>query len=688
MSKYYLYRAIILWSLCVPIQLQQLQGQTDTSKIKLLDTIRVTASRMGNSSLKTPYALSIAPKFYLQTGQRQLSVNEALQNVPGLIALNPDNFAQDLRVSIRGFGARAAFGIRGVKILVDGLPESTPDGQAQVDNLDLGAYQRMEIIRGSSSSLYGNAAGGVISFNSETVPTKPYAELGFTAGSFGLQRYQVKTGLRKGKASGFVHAAHTRTNGYRSQSGMESTLLYSYLNFALGKKTNLKLIYNYVFSPKADDPGALTRTEATENGIEARSRNVTFATGESVEQGKAGLVFTHQFTPNQQLNIKGFFLTRSFDNKLPFQGGGIVKLNRAYSGGGVNYRYQGNLGKIDYTLKAGIDIENQQDQRKRYNNLNGVRGASTLEQTESFISTGFFLWQDFDFSPKFRVNIGARYDRIQLDAQDQFLSNGDDSGNQSFQVFNPGIGVVYSIAQTANIYANVSTSFETPTLSELSANPNGAGGFNLDLKPQTAISYELGLKGLIVSKLRYTLALFHLQVQNELLPFELATFPQRTFYNNVGTSTRQGIETSLSYQIMPDLTFLGSYTFSHFVFDNFPKGSDDFSGKVLPGVPRHMGYAGLRYQHPKGVYASLNARITGSIFANNDNSIEDPGHQLVNLKLGWQKTFKNFALEPFGGINNLFNMKYTGNLRINAFGSRFYEPGASINFYAGLRVRH
>ncbi|HAS47532.1 MAG TPA: hypothetical protein DCS93_44055 [Microscillaceae bacterium] len=663
-----------------------LLAQTDTSQVATLDTIQVTASRLPSTELLTPYALSVVDKFYLQTGQRQLSINEALQNVPGLLALNPDNFAQDLRVSIRGFGTRSAFGIRGIKLLVDGLPESTPDGQAQVDNLDLGAFQRVEVIRGSSAGLYGNAAGGVLSFTSESV-TQPFVELGYTAGSFGLQRYQLKGGVQKGKISGFAQVSHTQTNGYRSQSRLETTQLYSYIKADFTPKTQLKLIYNYVFSPIADDPGALNRTDATQTPIEARTQNVTFDGGESVEQGKVGLIFNHQFTERQQLTVKSFFINRSFDNRLPFQRGGIVKLNRNFYGLGAQYQYQGKILSLPYQLKLGVDIEQQQDNRERFDNLDGIRGSKTLDQRELFTNTAVYLLQALQITPKLKLNASIRYDALQLEAQDQFLNDGNDSGNRSYQVWNPSIGLLYNFSRLANVYINISTSFETPTLNELSANPSGGGGFNPDLNPQTAISYELGLKGLIIKRLRYSAAIFYIDLQNELLPFELAAFPQRTFFNNVGNSTRQGLEVSLDYRFFKGLHLLGSYTFSRFVFDNFPDGSDDFSGKVLPGVPAHMGYAELRYQDKQGWFGSFNVRFNGSIFATNANDVEDPGYQLVNFRMGWEKRFNHFTLAPFFGINNLFNMRYTANLRINAFGARYFEPGMPINFQAGVKVR-
>ncbi|MEM6802186.1 MAG: TonB-dependent receptor plug domain-containing protein, partial [Bacteroidota bacterium] len=290
------------------LSIQLLLGQDTT---KTLPSVEINALRLKASDQRTPFSVTKIDKKAIQLGNQQLSINESLVAVPGLFALNADNFAQDLRVSIRGFGARAAFGIRGVKLLVDGIPESTPDGQAQVDNVDMGLIQNMQILRGPAAGIYGNAAGGVILLQTEEVK-KPFAEARISGGSFNFQRYQAKAGFRYGKFSGLIYGSHTQTNGYRDHSEMENTLLNGRFRYAWDSLTSLTLLVNYVNSPLANDPGGVDSTAFTDNPQAARERNVDFDGGESVEQARIALNFQKALSDNQRLNIRAYRLSRDF----------------------------------------------------------------------------------------------------------------------------------------------------------------------------------------------------------------------------------------------------------------------------------------------------------------------------------------------------------------------------------------
>ncbi len=363
------YFIVVTMSLCT-----QSASQIDTAQIYELSPVTIQAARFETKDIKTPLAITALSKSFIQRGQAQLSVNESLHAVPGLFALNPNNFAQDLRVAIRGFGARAAFGIRGVKVLVDGLPESTPDGQAQVDNLDLGVLSSIEVIRGPSSGLYGNASGGVISFSSQDPTPIPFWEARMTAGSYGFQQYQLKTGQQKGKFGFLLHGLFINTDGYRENSGMESTILNGKFNYQLNEQSKLTLLLNYANSPKADDPGGINLEQAQTNRLSARVQNITFQSGERVTQSKIGLIYENNFAAHQQIRLKTWYSSRDFANRLPFETGGIVEFDRAFSGFGGNYQLEKKLFGLPYRLQLGIDLQNQADDRRRFNNLLGVRG--------------------------------------------------------------------------------------------------------------------------------------------------------------------------------------------------------------------------------------------------------------------------------------------------------------------------
>lgn len=657
-------------------------AQIDTTQIYDLVPVTVQATRFETADIKSPLATTSLAKSFIQRGQHQLSVNESLDAIPGLFALNGNNFSQDLRVSIRGFGARSAFGIRGVKVLVDGIPESTPDGQAQVDNLDLGVVENIEVVRGPSSGLYGNASGGVISFTTQNPTINPFVEARIALGSYGLQQYQLKTGQQKGKFGYLIHGIHVNTDGYRENSGMKNTILNGKFNFQLTDKSELQFLANYANSPQADDPGGINLAQAEEDRQSARDRNLSFMGGEEIVQSRFALIYKHTINEDQQLEIKTWISNRDFANRLPFGFGGIVEFDRTFTGFNTNYQLDKTLFGLPYRLKIGVDLQNQEDDRTRFVNEDGVKGNMTLDQKEAFLSFGTFLVQELSLSDKFTAMLGLRYDAIRLKATDNFLSNGDQSGESNLNNFNPTFGLVYSASDAVNIYGNISTSFETPTLNELSNNPSGLGGFNPDLMPQEATNYEVGIKGIVNNKLRYELALFTINVKEEIVSFELEDFPDRDFFRNAGSTDRKGVEASLTYSLTRGLNAFLNYTYSDFKYDEFRS----FNGNFLPGIPKHNTFFALNYSRGKGLFGSLQVRSIGELFAKDDNSVTVDSYTVVNLKLGYRHNLAKGHIEPFFGINNLLGTEYFDNVRVNAFGSRFYEPAPTANFYGGVKV--
>ena len=660
----------------------------DTLIPRDLAPIQVTAYRLEQPDLKTPLSLSVISEYRLQHGQQQLALDEVLAAVPGVFVQNGDNFAQDLRVSIRGFGARSAFGIRGIKIMVDGFPETTPDGQGQVDNIDPGSVTSVGVIRGASSGLYGNASGGFIQFNTLNFREKEYLELAASGGSFGFQKYQFRTGGgMAGKLLYQLGGSFTQSDGYRKQSAMKNYLLNGGFLLPLDSTSELRIVFNYVNSPLAQDPGGITRDQAAEDPRSAWARNLDFDADEALAQGRVGGSWIKQLNSKHQLAAKAYHTRRRFTNKLPFNAGGIVDLDRKFTGAGLSHAYQGQMFGFPWQVTSGIDFDLQSDDRKRYDNLDGNKGNLSFEQQEVFSSIGIYLVQALQLTERLSINPGLRFDMLGLEAEDRFLSDGDDSGKRSYQRFNPILGTVYSFAPSFHLFANLATSFETPALSELSANPSGGGGFNPELKPQQATSYELGAKGwLEKQRLRYEVSLFFIQLQDEFVPYELAAYPGRTFYRNAGESSRMGVETGLGAYLGKGFYTYLNYAFSSFkVIDNQAVAPAEMKTD-MPGIPRHRGYLELRYYKSEGLFATLQTQLNGSLFADNLNLVKTDRYVLAHVRLGYRKRFEKWALEPFAGINNLTGAEYFSNVRINAFGGRYFEPGAERNFFAGVKV--
>ena len=436
-------------------------SQKDSLRTVKLEPVILNVSRISESLENLPISLTLLNFEEQQDIKQQLSFNEYLSGIPGLFALNANNYSQDLRVSIRGFGARSAFGIRGIKIIVDGIPETTPDGQGQVDNLNLSIIKSIEIIRGPSSTLYGNASGGVISINTNNHFDKNFTKTGVTFGSYGMQQYQLAFGLKSKKTNYLFQGNKIKTNGFRQQSGFENYNFNLRMGHIFSDSSKLNVHVNYTNSPYAEDAGGLTIDEVNEDRDQARQRNVDFKTEETIRQFKVGANFTHQW--NEIIfNTYGFYSFRNFYGLLPFENGGIVNLDRNYFGNGSSITFEQNFNKLKNKIQIGYEFAIQVDQRLRFMNLEGIQGVKTLEQKETFASFGFFVLDHFTFGD-FLLRTGLRYDSNQLRAKDKFLSDGDDSGDISLNSINPSLGLNYEIGAHSSIYTNFSTSFETPT---------------------------------------------------------------------------------------------------------------------------------------------------------------------------------------------------------------------------------
>lgn len=648
-----------------------------------IDTVTITSSRIKSNAQRLPAAVSVIDARPEDATRQQLSLQEYVQNAPGVFTQNATNFAQDLRISIRGFGARSSFGIRGIKLIVDGIPETTPDGQGQLDNLNLGIIDRIEIIKGPSSSLYGNASGGVIDIKTLSYASQDdqVRSVKASAGAFGFQNYQATAAVGDSLASYILHANYARSDGYRDQSGFEQINTNFKGRFRLADSLHLTAILNYADSPQADDPGGLTLEEVQADRRQARDRNVLFNTGETVAQFKVGLSLEWLASKHTTFNAYGFYNNRVFDGLLPFEFGGIVDLDRNYIGQGSSITYK----KGKNTLRAGYDFAYQNDRRNRFRNLEGAQGEQTLGQREKFTNLGIYITDHLEID-KWLITAGARFDYNKLAADDAFLDNGDDSGSVTLNAFNPSVGVSYAFAKAFITYTNISTSFETPALSELSANPDGTETFNENLKAQKAINYEVGFKGLLYQRVRYQLAAFLINTQDDLVPFELPQFPDRDFFRNAGSTSRKGVEVEAAYAFTKDLQVTASYTFSDFEYKEFEVGDQNFAGNVLPGIARHITNVGLQYTHKSGLSTSLLANFVGSQFAQNSNETEVEGYELVNFRASYQTLFREVKIRPYLGVNNVLDQAYTDNVRINAFGGRFFEPAPGLTAFGGLVI--
>ena len=658
-----------------------------------LDEIIVTATRQDQSLADVSSAVSVVERDTIQAGRQQLGLDESLNRVPGIFFQNRYNFSQDLRVAIRGFGARANFGIRGIKVFVDDLPATLADGQSGVDDIDIGSVGRIEIIRGPSSALYGSASGGVMSLYTEDGPDTPFAEARVTVGEYDHQKYQLKFGGQTGKLNYLVNGSYMESDGYRENSRVEHGLVNSKFRYEFDEESDLTVIFNLVESPQADDSGGITQANVEADRRQAQPRNLSSNAGEELEQQKAGWIYRKQFGEDHEIRVRNYYLWRDFKAFLPIGShirfvpdDGVVEFDRFFFGGGAQYTYTGELMGRPNQFTAGFDIDIQEDDRQRYSNDAGIKGALSFDQLEEAEAYGFYIRNSLALTDSLQLTLGGRYDIVDLSVDDRFLANADQSGELDFEEFSPSVGLTWSAADSVSLYFNFATGFETPTFTEL-ANPArnldvSLGGF-ASVDAQNAESFEIGARGLIGERVYFDIAGFIMEVEDEVV--SVANIGNRTFFRNADTD-RNGIEAAIVVDLLEGLQLTASYTYSDFEFDSFPSRMDA-EGKMLPGIPENQFFAELAYRHDSGFYLSWDILVVDDLAVNNNNSVISDSYEVANLRAGHRLQMAGFELSPFIGINNLFDTNYMSNLRLNGFGGRVFEPAPTLNVYGGVSVR-
>jgi len=659
--------------------------QIDTKKDSVyfeLDSITISANRFSGDYNKLPISIS---KIQNEKSEKQLVLNDLLNSSPGVFNQNSNNFAQDLRVSIRGFGSRSSFGIRGIKILIDGIPESTPDGQAQVDNIDLGFISNVEIIKGLISSQYGNASGGVISLNSKKIDEISLIESRYLIGNYGFKQFQFKLGRKFEDINYLFSFSNNIGDGFREHSNYESYIFNTKVNWLPSKKLKLVLILNYLNSPIAQDPGSLSLENIELKWDGARGRNILFDAGEKVDQSKFAVLIEKKMNRNQKFISKIYYISRNFSNRLPFEEGGQVQFERNFYGFSNLISLNRNLFGIRSKFSFGFDIESQIDLRERYDNFNGIRGERVLKQDEFFLNQAFFTEEKLSFLKDFDIFLGCRYDINRIKVVDRYLINGNLSGDRNLFNLSPKLGLVYSL-KNISIYSNIASNFETPTLNELSNNPDGEGGFNNELKSQLSKQLEFGLKG-FNNFSNYNLAFFIINIENEFVPYEIKNLPGRFFFRNSGRSKRSGFELSFNIDISNTLKFYTSYTFSNFKYINFHLIDRNYDNNYMPGIPKNLFYSQIFSKNKSGFNYKLIFRFNDKIYLDDSNTNFAKSTSILDLRITNDFKLLQNQFKFIFGINNIMNQKYYSNIRINAWGNRFFETASLRNFYLGTEIK-
>jgi iron complex outermembrane receptor protein len=683
------------------LMIHSIAALAQDSTVTQLQPVVVEVTRgLHRSPLELPFAISVLTPDSSRPGQRHLALDETLAFVPGLAVSNRNNPSQDARISIRGFGARSAFGVRGIRVLRDGIPLTLPDGQTPVDYLDLESVGRVEVLRGSASSLYGNASGGVVDIrSSDPVRVPLLAEARSWAGSFGNRRL---VGKASGSTSRFRYqgnVAHTRNSGFRDYSRQRITNGFARTSIE-GDAGTIALQFLGMSTPLAENPGALTAGQMEADPRMADPLSVRKRARKVVTQSQVG-VTARRISDRSDVEASAYFGARSLDNPLAFA---VVDVARTTSGAGLRARLPHSLFGLAQRITGGAELQLQNDFRRNFANCNddpaptvptaacpvpGVeRGVLTLHQRELVSSVGAYLRDEVGLGSRYIISGGVRADRIRFEVRDRLIdpTNPDDSGERSLSAVSPTLGLLALFSLTHAAYANVSSAFETPTATELGNQPSGAAGINRELRPQRSTTYETGVKGLsAMAGLQYDASLFFTSIIDELIPFDIPASNGRRYFRNAGRTSRRGFELAMGATRGP-VEIGTAYTYANYRFTDFTVDTARYAGKRIPGIPPHTLHASVVVRSPHGTVVG-ETTVANRMFVNDANSESAPGYALFNLRFNVGTSFGRSGVELTAGIQNLFDRRYASSVSVNAAAGKYFEPGSERSVYVGLTLR-
>ncbi|MBS0446069.1 MAG: TonB-dependent receptor [Proteobacteria bacterium] len=682
-------------------------AQSSDNATATLQPVVVTATRTEAAPFDVPASIDAVGSDTIRDGKLQVNISESLGSVPGLAARDRQNYAQDVQISVRGFGARSTFGIRGVRLYVDGIPATLPDGQGQISNVDLSSTDRIEVLRGPFSALYGNSSGGVIQVFTEEGSGPPTVGFGAAGGSNGTWRTNVRFGGSAGAFSYLGSASHFYTDGYRDHSAAERNIGNAKFTWRPDDASKLTLVVNSVALPEAQDPLGLSRAQYDTNprGVDPSATN--FNTRKTVDQTQAGLIYERRFDAVNSIRAMvydGHRNTQQFQSipvatqGNPLNPGGVIALGRDYQGTDLRWTAKTTLAGGPFTFIAGLAYDNLDEHRHGYQNFIddtlGVQGALRRDETNKVYDFDQYAQASWQPAPAWTIDAGVRHSKVSFTSTDHYIvgKNGDDSGAADYGATLPVAGILFAASPDVHLYATAGKGFETPTLNELAYRPNGQTGLNFGLQPARSNSVEAGIKTRYEAIGQLNLALFETRTSNEIVT--LTNSGGRSTYQNAGSTRRTGIELSWSRQWFENLHAQAAYTWLAAIYrDGFltctatPCTTPTVaiaSGNRIPGLARNAFYASLGWAPPQGWRGGMEARSVSRVYVNDLNSDAAPGYAIASLNGGYVAKIAHWDLSGFARIDNLFDRKYAGSVIVNEGNGRYFEPAPGRTWLVGL----
>lgn len=673
---------------------------SDSSSFDIEEVV-ITGTRVSKKIIDIPYPV-IRINYVDYRYDKKIGLDDVLSSVPGMF-LQSRYGNHDVRISIRGFGSKSNSGIRGIRILLDDIPESEPDGQTRIEAIDFNSIGRIEIAKGNLSSLYTNAPGGVINFINDIDFLRTFGVQFNQFGSFGLRRIGAKIGIRTDNYGLLTTYSNHHYDGYREHNSEHWNIVNTVLETTPSENSSLKLLF-YFADGIIKLPGSLTKEEFEADPYQADQRAIDRDMKRLSTKGRLGVRFHTEF--GQKLN-NDFELTAYATIKY------FERTSREYriinrNGLGVRIRY-GNKSTIfnrTNEFLIGSDLLFQPARTEYYDNINGQKGDQILQLlNEKIYNNGFYISNNYEIlKSRLYMLVTGRYDHISFDLKEETLPSRTD--NRTFNAFVPKLAFNYKLTKRISVYTSYSLSFDSPAKNELeSFDPTFL--YNPDLKAQETKSFEVGIKGNLINRntdffnrMLFEATFFNLNLDNEIVPFEVYS---EVFFRNAAKTARRGIELGSRIEIYKDLQFAFAYTFSAFSYidysalvieidstGNIIEIEEDFSGNIVPSVPKNNLFISLSYSHTLSKkivgFAKLSYQGISGLWVDDANTDKTNAYQLLNSVLGVDMKFGKFNIQLSGGINNILDEVYVGFTNTNSADRRFYEAGEPRNYFASVNL--
>lgn len=694
---------------------QNLYAEAGSTEPVLLPTLKIQATRTDTDWLATPASVY---RIEQKNNENNLGINlsETLKGVPGLQLNNRENYAQDLQLSMRGFGARSTFGVRGIRLYVDGIPATMPDGQGQTSNIDLSSLDHIEVLGGPFSSLYGNSSGGTVLTSTKQGEGRDSIELGYAGGSHNKGRADMtlQGGADKaGEPSYVVSSSYFDTDGYRDHSAARKVLSNAKLTWDLDDGSKVNWIVNHV-DMNADDPQGLTREQWKANPKQVNDAKNIYDVRKEINQTQTGLTWTKPINDQHELYAMAYAGHRevtqyqsipkcaiSDTTKLcipnsaqlnPRHAGGVIDFSRDYYGTDLHWTGKDLLPNTRFT--AGFAFDAMDEDRQGYENFDsagnyGVKGNLRRDENNTLWNLDPYLQASWQFLPTWRLDTGLRYSNVHYQSKDHYIqgTNADDSGKTDYDKLLPSAAFTWEISPQLSTYLSYAKGFETPTFTEMAYPTTGTSGINFALKPSSSDNYELGLKAQN-SFGNFTAAIFHSETQDDIV--SAGTLDGRSTFQNADKTLRQGVELSWNKNLWRDLTAQASYSYLDATFDADIPNTDPqkvvYSGNYIPGVAKNQAYVALGWQPETGFNAGIDVRYMDKIYVNDSNSDVAPSYTVTSANIGYVWKNNDWKVRSYARVDNLFDENYVGSVIVNDGNNRFFEPADGVNWSAGLSI--